>query len=76
MSRFFFGKEYTMDEILNVILNAVGVVGFPIVAYGAMFWYMIRKDEQHKEEMDAIRSSLDANTQALIKLTDHLDEKE
>ena len=64
-----------MDEILSELMNAIGVVGFPIVAYGAMFWYMIQKDKQHKEEMDAIRSSLDANTQALIKLADHLDEK-
>ena len=57
-----------MDELMN----AVSVVGFPIVAYGAMFWYMMRKDDQHKEEMDAIRSSLDANTQALLKLSEHL----
>ena len=57
-----------MDELLQ----AVSVVGFPIVAYAAMFWYMIQKDAQHKEEMDAIRSSLDANTKALIQLSDHL----
>ena len=53
-----------MDELLN----AVSIVGFPIVAYGAMFWYMVELNAQHKEEMDTIRKSLDSNTVALVEL--------
>ena len=48
-----------MDELLNAI---------SIVAYGAMFWYMVELNTQHKEEMDTIRKSLDSNTVALVEL--------
>lgn len=53
-----------MDEILT----AISTVGFPIVAYGAMFWYMIQLNTQHKEEMATVRASLDANTEAVVEL--------
>lgn len=52
----------------EALLNAISVVGFPIVAYGAMFWYMVELNKQHKEEMNTIRQSLDANTQAVVEL--------
>lgn len=53
-----------MDEIIT----AISTVGFPIVAYGAMFWYMIQLNTQHKEEMATVRASLDANTEAVVEL--------
>lgn len=53
-----------MDELMQ----AISTLGFPIVAYGAMFWYMVQLNNQHKEEMDTVRASLDANTQAVIEL--------
>lgn len=52
----------------DVLMNAISVVGFPIVAYGAMFWYMVELNKQHKEEMNTIRQSLDANTTAVVEL--------
>ncbi len=52
----------------EALMNAISVVGFPIVAYGAMFWYMVELNKQHKEEMNTIRQSLDANTQAVVEL--------
>jgi hypothetical protein len=51
---------------MEELLNAIGAVGFPIVAYGAMFWYMVELNKLHKKEIDMMRSSLDQNTQALI----------
>lgn len=53
---------------MEELLNAISIVGFPIVAYGAMFWYMVELNTQHKEEMDTIRKSLDSNTVALVEL--------
>lgn len=61
------------------LLSAVSVVGFPIVAYGAMFWYMMKSQEQHtqelqqimmthKEETDAMKEALNQNTLALSEL--------
>ena len=52
----------------EALMNAISVVGFPIVAYGAMFWYMVELNKQHKEEMNTIRQSLDANTTAVVEL--------
>lgn len=57
---------------MEELLNAIGMVGFPIVAYGAMFWYMIQLNAMHKEEINMMRSSLDQNTQALIEMRDLL----
>lgn len=61
------------------LMSAVSVVGFPIVAYGAMFWYMMKTQEQHsqelqqimlthKEETDAMKEALAQNTLALSEL--------
>lgn len=52
----------------DALMSAISVVGFPIVAYGAMFWYMVELNKQHKEEMNTIRQSLDANTTAVVEL--------
>lgn len=56
----------------NIIMQAISTVGFPIVACAAMFWKVNKQDEQHKEEMDAVRTSLEHNTEALVALTEKL----
>ena len=53
---------------MEEIINAVSTVGFPIAAYGAMFWYMIQLNKAHKEEMDSVKEALESNTRALIEL--------
>lgn len=53
---------------MNELLNAISVVGFPIVAYGGMFWYMVELNKNHKDEINTLRASLDMNTQALLSL--------
>lgn len=63
----------------NFILQAVTTVGFPIVACGAMGYfvkYIIDKNrqeianlnEQHKEEMAHVTQALNNNTKALTEL--------
>ena len=54
----------------NALMTAVTTVGFPIVAYGAMFWYMVKLQESHKNEMDTLRKALDENTSAITQLKD------
>ena len=51
------------------ILTLIGNYCFPIVACIAMFWKMNKDGVQHKEEMDTLRASLDANTAAVKDLT-------
>ena len=59
----------------NTIIQLVGSLGFPIVMCGALFWRMVKSDEQHKEEMDKLSEALNNNTIALTKLSDNLDKE-
>lgn len=61
-----------MMEMMD-ITQIVSTVGFPIAAYVAMFWYMIKQSESHKEEMDTVKEALNANTAALIELKSYLE---
>ena len=58
---------------LNVILQAVSTVGFPIVVAGAMFWKMNKQDEIHREELNKVTEAITNNTVALTQLIDKLD---
>ena len=52
----------------DVFINAISTLGFPIVMAGALFWYINKKDENHKEEINSLRQSLDRNTTILEEL--------
>jgi hypothetical protein len=58
---------------VNSIIQLVGSLGFPIVAAGALFWYVNKTDERHKEEMDKVSAALNNNTIALTKLVEKLE---
>lgn len=60
---------------VNSIIQLVGSLGFPIVACGALFWRMVKSDEQHKEEMTKMSEALNNNTSALVKLTEKLEKE-
>lgn len=60
---------------VNTLIQLIGSLGFPIVACGALFWRMVKSDEQHKEEMNKISEALNNNTSALVKLTERLDKE-
>lgn len=59
----------------NTIIQLIGSLGFPIVMCGALFWRMVKSDEQHKEEMDKLSEALNNNTIAITKLSDNLDKE-
>lgn len=69
---------------VNVILQTIGTLGFPIVCAVAMGWYVKyvtdknREDiatlnVQHQQEMKEVTAALNNNTLALQKLSDLLD---
>lgn len=71
-----------MDKI-NMITTIITTVGFPIVACGAMGWYVKyisdrhskevqQLNEQHQEEMAKVTEALNNNTLALQKLCDKI----
>lgn len=57
---------------VNTLIQLVSSLGFPIVCCGALFWKIVKTDEQHKEEMDKVTEALNNNTIALTKLSDKL----
>lgn len=59
---------------INIILQAVSTVGFPIVCCGALFWKMNKDNERHKQEMETLRTAIENNTAALIELKVKYDE--
>ena len=50
------------------VMQAIGSLGFPIVACCALFYYLNKEQESHKEEMTAVREALNRNTEALLEL--------
>lgn len=46
----------------NIIMNAISTLGFPIVVCAALFWYINKQNENHKEEITALRSTIEENT--------------
>ncbi len=60
---------------VNTLIQLVGSLGFPIVACVALFWRMVKSDEQHIEEMNKMSEALNNNTSALVKLTEKLEKE-
>ena len=50
------------------IAQLITTVGFPIVAAGALFWYVYKLQESHREEINSMRSTIESNTNILIEL--------
>ena len=57
----------------NDIITAICTVGFPIVAYGALFWYVLKKDTEHRSEVEKMTEAINNNTIALTTLIERLD---
>lgn len=55
---------------INVIMQAISTLGFPIVVAAALFWKMNQQDKDHKEEMQKVTEAVNNNTLALQKLVD------
>ena len=60
----------TMD--VNTVMQLVTTLGFPIVCCIALFWRMIKSDENHKEEMEKLSEALNNNTLANNKMNERL----
>lgn len=71
----------------NTIIALIGSVGFPIVACGAMAYYvkyitdknreqLTEVMNQHKTEMNDVTQAVNNNTLALQRLADFLDKSE
>lgn len=52
----------------STVMQAIGTLGFPIAMCVAMFWYVTKQTERHKEEISMITEALNNNTNALTRL--------
>lgn len=62
-----------MEELIQVLGQFVGTLGFPIAAYVGIFIYMMKKDEQHKAEIDLLSAAVQNNTLVMTEIRDKLD---
>lgn len=60
---------------VNDAVTVISTLGFPIAMCCALFWYMIKSNKDHKEEVDKLRTALENNTIALTKLCDKMEDK-
>ena len=58
---------------VSAIVQVVGSLGFPIAACIAVFWYLMKESENHKQEVNKLSEALQNNTVALTKLCDELE---
>lgn len=57
---------------VGTVTQLIGSLGFPIVCCVALFWYLVKEKDAHKEEMEELRKSVEANTNAINSLCQHL----
>lgn len=57
---------------VNVITQLISSVGFPIACCIFLFWANNKQNERHTEEVEKLRTSVDNNTKAMLKLCQKL----
>lgn len=57
-----------MENIVSIITQ----LGFPVAMCLLLFWYITKKDEAHKEEIDKMSEAVNNNTIVMQKLIDKL----
>ena len=50
------------------ITTLIGSLGFPIVACGAVFWYLNKERESHEQEMRVLTDALNSNTKVITEM--------
>ena len=53
---------------VNAITQLIGTMGFPIAACIALFYYLNKERENHKEEIDTLKNCINENNSVLSAL--------
>lgn len=61
----------------NALIQAIGSVGFPIVACIYMIYTNNKNEESHAKEIEKLRETVDNNTRVMIQISEvlHLNQK-
>ena len=57
---------------VNAMQAIIANLGYPIVVSGVLMWYINKKEQAHKEEIDKMSEAVNNNTRVLQKLIDKL----
>lgn len=52
----------------SMVESLISTLGFPIAVSCALFWYINKQGESHKEEINALRETINENTNILHEL--------
>lgn len=66
-------KGEKMD--VNAITTIISTVGFPIAMCVYMIYTLQKMNENHKAEIDNLRTAIENNTVAVVKLVEKLDKE-
>ena len=55
-------------ENIDIVLNAITTVGFPIVMCGILLWYIYNSQKNHKEEVTRLTEAIQNNTVVMEKI--------
>lgn len=62
-------------EDVNVLIQAISTVGFPIVMCAIMFWFLNKEQENHKAEMLSLKEVIAENNSVLVGLKQLIEDK-
>lgn len=62
-------------EDINVLIQAISTVGFPIVMCAIMFWFLNKEQENHKAEMLSLKEVISENNKVLEGLKQLIEDK-
>ena len=63
-----------MESVLDVVIQFIQNVGFPIACVVAMFWMWDRERQEHKAEAEKWAEAINNNTMVMQKLVERLDD--
>lgn len=59
---------------VSTLQSLISTLGYPIVVSGVLMYYINKKEESHKQEMDKMSEAVNNNTIVLQKLIDKIGE--
>ena len=62
-------------ENLDLIMQAIGTIGFPIVMTLIMFYFLNKESENHKAEMNELKDVIAGNNEVLAQLKQLIEDK-
>ena len=62
-------------ENLDVITQAIGTLGFPIVMTLIMFYFLNKEQETHKAEINELKDVIAGNNEVLAQLKQLIEDK-